>query len=40
MSLNWDLEAAVGSAVDILEMSNMVLISSVRAMGLTAMDHI
>jgi len=39
MGLNWDLETAVGSAVDILEMRDMVLISSVRLMGLTAVDH-
>jgi len=40
MSLNWDLETAVGSAVDILEIRDMVLILSVRVMGLTAVDHI
>jgi hypothetical protein len=30
----------VGSAVDILEMRDMVLNLSVRVMGLTAVDHI
>ena len=29
----------MGSAVDISEMRDMVLISSVRVMGLTDMDH-
>ena len=39
MSLNWDLETAVGSAVDILEMRDMVLILSMQVIGLTALDH-
>jgi hypothetical protein len=40
MCLNWDLETAVGSAGDMLEIRDMVLILSVRVMGLTAVDHI
>ena len=39
MSLNWDLEAAVGSAVDILEMRDILLTLSMRVIGLTALDH-
>ena len=39
MGLNWDLETAVGSAVDILEMRDMVLILSMRVIGFTVLDH-